>query len=116
LPGFQYAYVYFGPRLLTDHPEAGERFMRGYLKGVQQFLQGKTDRNVDILAKGTGLEKELLLDACWPWIKEAPAVNTGDILDFQEWAVTKGYMDEVIPEEQFYDPHFIDHAIEARSK
>jgi len=116
LPGFQYAYVYFGPRLLEDLPEVGERFMRGYLRGVQQFRQGKTDQNVEILANGTGLEKTFLLDACWPTIKEVPAVNIQDLLDFQDWAVSKGYMEDILPAEQFYDSRFIDHAIEARSK
>ena len=61
--------VYYGPAILDKDPELGKRFMVGYLKGVKQYNEGKTERNLAILQNytksGPGYpEQELLVPDC----------------------------------------------------
>ena len=39
--------------------------MIAYLKGVRQYNQGKTDRNVEIIAKYTEMTPEEVKGSCW---------------------------------------------------
>ena len=111
IPGFNYAYIRFGPSLLKKNPEAGRRFMVAYLKGVRQYNQGKTDRNLEIMSKHTRLDKSILQEACWPQISDDGWINTQSVLDFQDWAVAKGLQDSTkLSAEQMWDPSFVNHA------
>lgn len=110
IPNFQWAFVLFCPTLLEEKPEVGRRFMVAYLKAVRQYNQGKTERNLEILAEHTGLDRELLMQACWPPIHDDGQINVESILDFQAWAVGKGYLDGVVTEEQLWDPSFVEYA------
>jgi len=112
LPDFQFGFVVYGTALLEENPDAGRRFMVAYLKAVQQYSQGKTERNLEILAEHTGLDRELLTQACWLPIRESGQINAQSILDFQAWTVEKGYLDNPGTEEQFWDPSFIEYANE----
>jgi NitT/TauT family transport system substrate-binding protein len=109
-PDFQYDVVIFGPNLLQNNPEAGKRFMVAYLKAVRQFNQGKTDRNLEILGKSTGLGPELIRKACWPQFRSDGKINVGSVIDFQSWAVKKGFLDRMATENQFWDPAFVEYA------
>jgi NitT/TauT family transport system substrate-binding protein len=110
IPGFQLAVIIYGPTLLEQNPDAGRRFMVAYLKAVQQYNQGKSARNLEILAKHTGLDEELLTSCCWPEIRSDGTINCQSILSFQRWAIAKGLLDRLVPEERFWDPIFIEHA------
>lgn len=109
-PDFQTAVILYGPSLLDDNPDAGQRFMVAYLKAVRQFNEGPTPRNLEIMAEVTGLEEELLKQVCWSAFHDTGEVSMQTLLDFQTWAVEKGYQDSVIPEEEFWDPSFIEYA------
>jgi len=109
-PGEQHVTVVYGPSLLETNPDAGRRFMVAYLRGVRQYNQGKTERNLEIMAEFSGLDEEFLKAACWYDFYDDGHVNVQSLLDFQEWAVEKGYLDSVVPPDQFYDPSFIDYA------
>jgi NitT/TauT family transport system substrate-binding protein len=110
VPGEQHATVVYGPSLLEANPDAGRRFMVAYLRGVRQYNEGKTERNLEIMAEFSGLDEELLQAACWFYIYDDGHVNVQSLLDFQQWAVGKGYLDSVVPPDQFYDPSFIEYA------
>ena len=97
---------------MEENPDAGRRFMVAYLKAVWQYNQGKTERNLEILAEYTGLDRELLNQACWPTARNDGQINVESILDFQAWAVEKGYLDSLVTEEQFWDPGFVEYANE----
>jgi NitT/TauT family transport system substrate-binding protein len=112
-PDFQMGFVVFGPTLLDENPDAGKRFMVAYLEAVQQFNQGKTERNLAILAEYTGLDVKLLGQACWPSFRDDGQINVQSVLDFQDWAVEKGYVDKPVTETQFWDPSFIEFANQA---
>jgi len=111
IPGFNYAFIRFGPSLLKKNPEAGRRFMVAYLKGVRQYNQGKTERNLEIMSKHTRLDKSILQEACWPQISNDGRINTQSVLDFQDWAVAKGLQDsKKLTAEQMWEPSFVNHA------
>ena len=112
IPDFQLGLVLYGSTLLDENPDAGRRFMVAYREAVQQYGQGKTERNLEILAKYTGLDRELLTQACWLPIRESGQINVQSILDFQAWTVEKGYLDNPVTEEQFWDSSFIEYANE----
>ena len=110
LPEGQLAAVYFGPGLLERNRDAGRRFMVAYLQGVRQYNRGKTPRNLDILVAATGLDRELLKEACWQPIRGDGRINVESVLDFQRWAVRRGALDAVVPPERFWDPSFVEEA------
>jgi len=110
IPGFQFSAIMYGPNLLEKNPDAGKRFMVGYFKGVRQYNQGKTDRNLEIISKYTRLDKPLLEKACWPQFRNDGRMNIQSIRDFQDWAVARGYLDRALPEDAWMDSSFIEHA------
>jgi NitT/TauT family transport system substrate-binding protein len=110
VPAFNFGLLSFGPNLLKDNPDAGKRFMVAYLKGVQQYNQGKTERNIEIMQDVTGMDRQILVDSCWPPILADGSIDTEGMLDFQAWAVERGLLDAVVTAEQFWDPSFIEYA------
>jgi NitT/TauT family transport system substrate-binding protein len=108
LPGSQAAVVFYGARLLDENPEAGERFMAAYLEGVRQYNEGATDRNVEILAPHIQLEPDVLREMCWLPIRADGSINVESVLDFQAWALARGYMDTALDAEAFWEPRFIE--------
>ncbi len=112
IPDFQFAFVLYGPTLLDESPDVGRRFMVAYFKAVRQYNQGKTERNLELLAEFTGLEQELLTQVCWPQFRDNGEINVQSVLDFQAWVVEKGYLDSPVTEEQFWDPSFVEYANE----
>jgi NitT/TauT family transport system substrate-binding protein len=111
-PGFQMGFMLYGPTLLHENPDAGRRFMVAYLRGVRQYNEGKTERNLEILTNHTGLDRELLNQACWPSMPDDGLMNPEGILSYQAWAVEKGYLDDAVTEEEFWHPSFVAYANE----
>lgn len=110
MPDSQFAVIFYGPTLLDENQEAGRRFMTAYLEAVAQYNQGKTERNLDIISKHTRLDKELLQAACWPALRPDGAINAASVLDFQSWAVQRGYIETPVTEAQMWDSAFVDSA------
>jgi NitT/TauT family transport system substrate-binding protein len=113
VPVFQVSTVVFGPTLLGADPEAGERFLIAYLQGVRQYNEGKTPRNLEILAKHTGLDPELLARCCWTPITADGRIDLASMLEYQRWMVGKGFLDRVLDEEAYWDPRLVDRACRA---
>lgn len=113
IPDFQFAVLLFGPSLLEDNPDAGRRFITAYLKAVNQYNEGKTERNMQLMMEFTGLDEELLEQICWPTFRDDGSINVQSLLDFQDWALERGFVSSVLTEEEFWDPSFIDFANEA---
>jgi NitT/TauT family transport system substrate-binding protein len=113
IPDFQLAAIIYGPTLLQENPDLGKRFMVAYLKAVRQYNEGKTERNLEIIAENTGLERELLLGACWPPLRNDGQLNAQSVLDFEAWALEKGLLDSMITADQFWDASFVENANQA---
>ncbi len=110
VPDMQFGVVLFGPSLLDERPEVGVRFMKAYLKGVSQYNEGKTERNLEIMAEYTSLDVELLQRACWPPMSEDGTIATGTVDEFQAWALTQGLINQVSPVEAYWDGSFVEQA------
>ena len=113
VPQFQWGFIFYGPTLLDENPDAGKRFMTAYLKGVRQYFQGKTERNIDILVEYTGLDRDLLLNACWPALRIDGHIDIEEVNDYQAWAFQKGLLDRIVTDEEFWDPSFVEYACRA---
>lgn len=113
LPNAVWGILMFGPNLLVENRDAGNRFIAAYLKGVSQYNEGKTERNLDILVEILELDRDLLEQSCWPPITEDGSINTQSVIDFQNWANERGLLDTIATEEQFWDSSFIDYANES---
>lgn len=109
-PGESAAVQVYGPNLLDENRDLGVRFMAAYLKAVDQYSEGPTERNLDIVEGFTELDRGLLENICWPGINPTGEVVVEGVVDFQEFALDRGYIDEVVPPEEFYDGSFIEEA------
>jgi len=107
LPNFEILTYVFGPSVLDNNREAGLRFIRAYLSAKAQYDQGKTDRNIQIVAKYTKLDPELIRDSCWVSLRADLNVNPTSVNQFQAWSVSRGYSDRAIGEAEFWDPSFV---------
>jgi NitT/TauT family transport system substrate-binding protein len=103
LPGYQWSVLAFGERLLVKERDTGLRFLRAWHRAVAQFREGKTDRNVAILAEGIGETPEHIRATCWPTFTADSRVNWDSIDEFQQWAKAQGFMDLTVTPEQVLD-------------
>jgi NitT/TauT family transport system substrate-binding protein len=105
-PGVHYAVVIYGPTLTVTNRDVGQRFMKAYLRGVKQYQEGKTPRNVDIMARRTGLQPDVIRKVCLPTVNPDGELNFGSLLDFQKWAVRNGHLSRVLGAEGGTDMTF----------
>ncbi|MGD8816134.1 MAG: ABC transporter substrate-binding protein, partial [Acidobacteriota bacterium] len=111
-PNWVVAMVMFGPTLIDERPEVGERLMVALLKAIRQFREGNTERNRPIVAAGTGLTPEQLDGVCWPWVSADARIDPEVFRGYQEWYMERGLLDRAVTDEQLFDDRFIDHANE----
>ncbi len=110
MPNSESAVMLYGPKLLGDNGEVGNRFMLAYLKAVREYNEGKTDSNVEILSKYTKLPADILQKMCWPALHPDGTMNLESVMDFQNWAVEQGLVATPATEEQLFDTSFIEYA------
>lgn len=106
----QYAVIWFGPSITQNNPEAGNRFMVAYLKAVQQYNEGKTERNVELMAEFTKSTPEDASASCWQAFTKDGSINIDFVLDFQQWAIEKGYTERAMEADEFWDGSFLEYA------
>ena len=106
-PDMQCGVIAFSERLLTTDRDLGVRFLRAYRKGVAQLAQGKTERNIEIIAKATGDPVDVIRNACWPSFRADSRINWASVEEFQVWARANGMMEHVVTQEQAWDSSFL---------
>lgn len=111
-PDVQYSTFAFGPRLLHEDRELGRLVATALLRGVRTQNLGKTDRNIEILHEALGWERALLEEACWAPMRDDGRINTESIAEFQEWALARGDLDEIVPPSVYLDTTFAHYARE----
>jgi len=114
-PGFQLAYIFFGPRMLGADRALGVRFLRAYLRGIGRYRAGKTLRNVEILARRTGLSAEIIRACCWIPVRPDGEIDPSTLHAFQEWAVAGGLLPRALPLSEVWDPAPLREARSARA-
>ena len=107
VPNFQWGVIAFGDRLLNRERETGVRFIRAYNRGVERYREGKTDRNVAIIAAATGESETITREACWPTFRAGSSIDWASIAQFQRWANAEGLMEHTLSREQVWDSTFI---------
>lgn len=112
LPNATVSTIMFGELFTQKNPEAGIRWMRAYLRAVEQYNQGLTDRNVEIFAKYTKLDPELIKKACPSDLRPSGEIDSESIMAYQEWAVKNNFMNAVVPLETLWDGRFLEAAKE----
>jgi len=116
LPNLQFSIIMFGKNLLVNNPDLGKRFLTAYLKGVQQYNQGKTDRNVEIISKYTKLTPAEVKQSCWMSMRSDGKMDLTGMQGFQQWALDKGLLVSLVPNDKLVDLSFIDAANQALQK
>lgn len=110
VPGYLHSVVMFGPTLLDERPEVGERFTTAVLKAIRQYRLGKTPENLAIVEEATGLTTDQVTTACWPTPTEEARVDPEAFRGYQEWSVRRGLLDRVLTGPELVDSRFIDSA------
>jgi NitT/TauT family transport system substrate-binding protein len=110
IPDMQLGILAFGPSLLEEDSEAGKRFMVANLRGVRRYNEGKTQRNIEILARHTGLDPEFLRRAPWPNMAGDGRLDLESTLAFQGWAHGRGLVDRELTAQEIWDSRFVDYA------
>ena len=103
VPRLQLSALVFGPSLLKDDRERATKFLRAYLRGIEQLNQGKSERNIEILSKRMQLDRKVLANACWPAVRADGSVDTVSIRGFQEWALKEGNLERMVPPSEYLD-------------
>ena len=116
IPNFQVGVMVFGERLMTEDRDLAARFLAAYLKGVQQFNQGKTERNLDLLTEYLEATREDLSEGCWPPMREDGAVSLSGIDQFLEWSYAQGELDQLLPAANFVDTSILEEALNILNK
>jgi NitT/TauT family transport system substrate-binding protein len=84
--------------------------MRAYLRGVRRYNEGKTKRNVEIIARETKLPVEIIERSCWLPIANDGRVEMKSMNALLDWSMAQGYLDAPVPVEKWWDPRFTDAA------
>jgi NitT/TauT family transport system substrate-binding protein len=115
LPDAQLSFIYFGPNLLERDVSIGARFLAAYLKGVRLYEEGKTERNLELLARVTGDGQEMIEKMCWPAFVLDGRIDYSALRDFQQWAIERDLVEAVVEEAEFWDPKYLKAANDALS-
>lgn len=108
--GLDHAYVVAAPRLWERDRDLGARFLAGYLDGVAEYRDGKTEENVAIVSRETSLAPELVREACWPAVRADGAVDLTSIREMASWAVERSLLDRAPEAEQVVDSSLLEEA------
>lgn len=113
LPEFDHGYLVFGPNLLTADPDAGRRFLMGYIEGARAYMQGKTEENVKTLATAMKEDEAMLRTMCWMPLRPDLGVDEASVKEFVEWSAARGVLKSVPALEQMIDPAPLKDALQA---
>jgi NitT/TauT family transport system substrate-binding protein len=109
LPGFQYSYIFFGPTLLRDR-DAGARFMVAFRQGIAKYREGKTPRNLEIVAKALKDEPTRVAQSCWPHMRADSRIDVPGLLTFLAWSKQHGYVTSIPDPAAMIDTTFLTNA------
>jgi len=108
LPNHQVSFVVFGARLLDGEPDIGSKFLSAYLRGVREYLGGKTPRFHDELAASNGMDPVQARKACRDSIVPDGRIDLPSLERFVQWATAKGFCPVSIPAAKLVDMRFLE--------
>jgi NitT/TauT family transport system substrate-binding protein len=111
-PGMQWAHVRFTDRLLTTDRDVGVRFLAAYRRGIAAYHEGKTARNVAVLARELLQDTMAVRAACWPAIRRDARLDVASMLEYQDWAVGRQLLEQAARPDQLLDTTLM-HAVDS---
>jgi ABC-type nitrate/sulfonate/bicarbonate transport system substrate-binding protein len=102
--------LYYGPVLLDRDPDLGKRFMVAYLKGVKQYNEGKTERNLVIIGNYTHLDRDLLNQSCWYPIQADGNLPRQPVRDYLDWMYANKKISQTLNDDQLFDMSYAEYA------
>lgn len=102
--------LWYGPSLIDEDPELGRRFMVAYLQGVRQYNEGKSPRNIAIMANYTRLSPQILNQSCWYPINDDARVSWTPIGSFMDWLSDRKIITQKADENQLFDMSYVTYA------
>jgi NitT/TauT family transport system substrate-binding protein len=109
-PGHQSSVILYGPHLLKQDRNLGERFMRAYLRSVRRYAEGATPANVAMVSKLTTIPPDVIQRTCWTEFSSDGHVNVASVQDFLEWAHAHKYIERIPAVSEWWNPAFVDAA------
>jgi NitT/TauT family transport system substrate-binding protein len=109
MPNYQLGILMYGKSML-ENKDAGQRFMAAYLKAVRQYMQGKTDQNVSLMSAFLKITPDVAKQSCWQPMRTDGSIDVQSVVDYQQWAVEKGYGIKTLEVNEFWDPSFVQYA------
>jgi ABC-type nitrate/sulfonate/bicarbonate transport system substrate-binding protein len=106
-PGLEYSWVMFGARLLDGDVQTGARFLRAYLQGGRDFLNGRTPAFLDELAKAEGTDPKVARAACRDTFVRDGSIRIEDLERFVRWAAGRGLCPDTLRAADLVDTRFL---------
>jgi NitT/TauT family transport system substrate-binding protein len=117
-PGIQVSTVMYGPNYTTRNPDAGQRFLVAYLRGVREYYnaiianRGGREQIVDVLTQYTPLRDRALYDRMsWVYIDPNLTLVEDDLRTTMQWFLDRGLVDRLTDLNNIYDPRFVQNAL-----
>ena len=110
LPQLQIGVIQYGTNFLQKNRALGVRWMAAYLLGLRQYQQGKTPRNVRIIAKYTELDEATLRKSFWFPMNADGRPDALSLMRMQDWMFAEGLINVRVPAQQFIDNSFLQEA------
>jgi hypothetical protein len=108
LPNYMVSFISFGARLLDDDPDLGTRFLSAYLRGVREFVGGKTPKFHDDLAISNGIDPAAARKACRNSLLLDGRIDLDSLDRFIKWGAAKGFCPIPIQAAQLVDMRFLE--------
>lgn len=102
--------VYYGPAILDKDQELGRRFMVAYLQGVERYSEGKTERNLRIMANYTHLDQDLLNQTCWYDVAPDGYLPPQSVRGFVDWMYANKKISQNLSNDQLLDMSYVTYA------
>jgi NitT/TauT family transport system substrate-binding protein len=121
-PLSQDATIIYAPHFMRDQPEAAQRFLIAYLRGVRDYNRAFTtgegrDEVIQILTKYTAIKDPAVFETMGlPGLHPNGYVNADNIRAAQEYWRAQNLTQTVVPPEQFIDNSYLEAALAVLGK
>ncbi|MFN7923108.1 MAG: ABC transporter substrate-binding protein [Bryobacteraceae bacterium] len=110
LPGFQFAFISFGRRLLDGPVDEGARFLRAFFRGAREYAAGATPAFVDDFAAKSGIDARIFRALCRQHVVTDGHVDVASLEKLATWARGKGYSERDVNVAGAVDLRFLEAA------
>jgi NitT/TauT family transport system substrate-binding protein len=84
--------------------------MVAYLQGVKQYNEGKTERNLGILANYTRMDRELLNRTCWYPIASDGNLPRQPVREYLDWMYASKKIEANPADDKVFDMSYVTYA------